>query len=272
MTGGESVLRDQGRFLGRAVPWGLLLCMLLAVGDCIRASLSAPVPAVGSGVGLAAVIGLVAVWGSWVLHRTGEPVSGRSLAAGGIILFIGTAWLTTLVPVPWLSSYLAWACVLLLAGLGLTVTAAIAHNERIPLTEKGLDAESRPDLASSETGLRSELSMLTPERSTLNPPPVLQSWTRLLTDEGELLEGSMRVGFAPGERIVRRHVPISPPFSDWPRGWCECDDGETFEAELDAVRSYGVRLTIRRRGDVSDPAETEVNVVLQSAQAVRRVA
>lgn len=283
---------DQGRFSDRAVLWGLLLGTLLAAGECFRVPFPVPEATVprsalpgatdsGSsatnvlpaaiGGGISAVIGLLAVWGTWVLSRPFHPGFASSFAAGGTVLLIWTCWLTTLVPAPFLASYLTWASVLLITGLSVTVTAAMFRGG------DGETAGTAPDEASSRPVTDRETERC-PETFPLDAqslsaaPPVLQSWTRMLTDEGELLEGTIRVSFAPGERIVRRHIPIAPPFSAWPEGWCACDDGQTFEPELDWLRSYGARLTVRRRGDVTQPAETEVCVLLRPLRADRRVA
>lgn len=221
----------------------------------------------GGGVSLLFPLGLAAFrrrLGSWIWPA----------GSAWLLLFI-VLLAATRIPTQGLAGFLSWSGVI--AGVGsIGLVLALALPE-----PRGETAIPEPTLRFAHGQIpttNASLEPAVPWRASGEPPedhvdqePVVETWTRLLTDGGERLEGTFRVDFLPGERIVRRHVPIVPPFQSSPHGWCECDDA-AYGVEIDVSQSYGVRLTIRRRGDHSLPDGTNVALMLQATRPLRRVA
>lgn len=101
---------------------------------------------------------------------------------------------------------------------------------------------------------------------------VVHSLTRIRQNEEERLEGTMTVEFEAGQKHVYLHVPFSPGFTTRPSAMCLCECDDMFAAEFDILQTYGGRLSVRRRGDFSYPAELSVSIVITAPFSVRRVA
>ena len=75
---------------------------------------------------------------------------------------------------------------------------------------------------------------------------VTQWFTRSMTDQGEFIEGGVRVAFADGQRDQTIHVSFCPPFTLSPEVSTEDLDGANLEIRVAAVFPYGMRLVVRR--------------------------
>lgn len=81
---------------------------------------------------------------------------------------------------------------------------------------------------------------------------VVDGWARRRSPEGDSITGHSAVSFAPGERIVALHVPFLPPFDRLPDFDCEMEsaDGTDAAAKVTLLRTYGVRVEVRRSGSL----------------------
>ena len=81
--------------------------------------------------------------------------------------------------------------------------------------------------------------------------PDLTQWLkRSLTEDGDLIEGGVRVDFAQGQRETTVHVSFCPPFQSIPEVTTEDLNGDDLEIRVAAVFPFGVRLSVRRPGAV----------------------
>ena len=98
---------------------------------------------------------------------------------------------------------------------------------------------------------------------------VLQRTLRFeLPQGGEQVEGVLQAVFAAGRNQAAIHVPFSPPLSAVPSVTCRVLDDTTTRARVTVAKSYGVRVEVKRDGDVSEPASVAVSI---SASAPPRV-
>ena len=87
---------------------------------------------------------------------------------------------------------------------------------------------------------------------------VTQRMTRQTLPDGvEEIEGSVRVQFAAGQRIVSVHVPFSPPFAVAPQVECELVSDEEVRSKVSVVYPYGIRIELKRSRSDSE-AEVEL--------------
>lgn len=105
---------------------------------------------------------------------------------------------------------------------------------------------------------------------------VTQWMTRSLTDQGDVIEGGVRIEFADGQRDVTVHLSFCPPFRDIPEIMTEDLDGCDLEIRVAASFPFGARMTVRRpaknlsRGTLN--TETHRIGFVAIAQPVRRAA
>lgn len=95
--------------------------------------------------------------------------------------------------------------------------------------------------------------------------------SRRVTDEGELIEGWVRIHFAEGQRETVVHVAFCPPLAGSPELETEDLEGVGLEIRVAAVFPFGARLSVRRSGSLEDRHSDRVGFVAQS-QANRRAA
>lgn len=98
---------------------------------------------------------------------------------------------------------------------------------------------------------------------------VTQRLVRRRTAEGEVLEVSAALDFAPGEQRISLHLPISPPLSSVPEVECEPWEGEDLELQVGAAYPHGVRIDARRRGDAVAAHRARISVWIQSVSQRR---
>ena len=73
----------------------------------------------------------------------------------------------------------------------------------------------------------------------------------------ELIEGTMRVRFEPGQKRANVHVPFSPPMSGAPDVECESVGDVPLRLKVPVRQSYGIRIEARR-SDTDSNLETEI--------------
>ena len=90
---------------------------------------------------------------------------------------------------------------------------------------------------------------------------VTQWMSRRVTDDGELIEGWLRVEFPAGQRETTAHVSFCPPLSGPPEIETEDLDGADLEIRVGTAFPFGTRLTVRRSGSTSQPASARIGFV-----------
>lgn len=255
---------------------GTLACVqLFAFGS---AETFPPSSAVVAG-GMAFSLSLVAA-----AHR--HTRSGLAAIGCAVGFGIALCWLAAArTPVAWQASHLAWSVLILGGGVGVMLAQWILVEHPQPRDDgmpdhlhhssRGADLVPLGDtvaaVAQGEDWPDRDVQIVpeSVEDENRKDEPVLQSWTRFQTSHGERIEGMVRVEFRAGERLVRQHLPIMPGFTVSPRAWCETADDE-ISAEFDLLQPYGVRVTVRRRGDLSKSVSTELSVLLEACTPTRR--
>jgi len=98
---------------------------------------------------------------------------------------------------------------------------------------------------------------------------VTQRMTRQTLPDGvEEIEGSVRVLFAAGQRIVSVHVPFSPPFAVAPQVECELVSDEEVRSKVSVVYPYGIRIELKRsRSDAEAEVELCYSAICEQPQS-----
>lgn len=95
--------------------------------------------------------------------------------------------------------------------------------------------------------------------------------SRRLTEDGELIEGWVRIQFAEGQRETLVHVAFCPPLAGNPELETEDLDGVGLEIRVAAVFPFGARISVRRSGSLNERHLDRVGFVAHS-QSNRRAA
>lgn len=74
---------------------------------------------------------------------------------------------------------------------------------------------------------------------------------------GEMIEGTIRVLFEPGQKRAHLHVPFSPPLPGIPEVEVETVGDEQLRLKVGVRQSYGIRIEARR-SEASERLETEI--------------
>ena len=90
---------------------------------------------------------------------------------------------------------------------------------------------------------------------------VTQWMSRRVTDDGELVEGWLRVEFSASQREATAHVSFCPPLSSPPEIETEDLDGTDLEIRVGTAFPFGARLTVRRSGSTTQPHSARVGFV-----------
>ncbi|MFO0919597.1 MAG: hypothetical protein U0872_14965 [Planctomycetaceae bacterium] len=69
---------------------------------------------------------------------------------------------------------------------------------------------------------------------------------RIVVEDGEAIEGNVRIQFAPGQKEAIAHLAFCPPFSTVPEVHAEDSEGGDLEIRSEAIYPFGARLTVRR--------------------------
>ncbi len=96
------------------------------------------------------------------------------------------------------------------------------------------------------------------EEAALGDPTICQALTRRKLPHGrEVVEGSVRVDFAPGEKMAAAHVGFVPPLPGRPKVECHVLGDFDGRTRVAAAQPYGLRLEARRT-DAANPAAVDV--------------
>jgi len=101
-----------------------------------------------------------------------------------------------------------------------------------------------------------------PHEAHAGPPApiVSQCLTRTRSqDQGERIEGTVRVEFAAGQKVAVVHVPFVPPLPRVPRIECHLMDGAELRVKVAAAHTYGMRIEARRTGSADAALSAEVS-------------
>jgi hypothetical protein len=113
------------------------------------------------------------------------------------------------------------------------------------------------DSFASEQGAAAEQG----EAPSLDPDIVQQLVRRREPDGSEWLNGSLRVDFAPGQRVASAHVAFCPPFFRTPDCEAESVDGPDCQVKVSQLAPHGARFEVR----LDRPAESAESVMLEIA-------
>ncbi|MCA9085656.1 MAG: hypothetical protein KDA81_16460 [Planctomycetaceae bacterium] len=127
-------------------------------------------------------------------------------------------------------------------------------HDRMPVSTTA----SAPSLRSEEAPARSTAAEVTsaPERQRQSAKGPEFHRTKE-SDGSELIEGTMKVRFEPGQKRANLHIPFSPPLAGVPDVECECVGGEDLRLKVPVRQSYGVRIEARRT-DAEGPLEADI--------------
>lgn len=95
--------------------------------------------------------------------------------------------------------------------------------------------------------------------------------SRRLSEEGEQIEGWVRVPFARGQRETVVHVAFCPPLASAPEIETEDLEGVGLEIRVAAVFPFGARLSIRRSSPLDESNSDRVGFIAHS-QFINRAA
>jgi hypothetical protein len=90
---------------------------------------------------------------------------------------------------------------------------------------------------------------------------ITQWMSRRVTDDGELIEGWLRIEFPAGQREATAHVSFCPPLSGPPEIETEDLDGADLEIRVGTAFPFGARLTVRRSGSTSQSHSARIGFV-----------
>lgn len=90
---------------------------------------------------------------------------------------------------------------------------------------------------------------------------ITQWMSRRVTDDGELVEGWLRIEFPAGQREATAHVSFCPPLSGPPEIETEDLDGANLEIRVGTAFPFGARLTVRRSGSTAQSHSARIGFV-----------
>jgi hypothetical protein len=210
----------------------------------------------------------------WTAHTRGgaEIFPQATWAVSGILSLASLALMlaVTVPPIPTAPLIIGWSCVVAAEASWWTVTilrGAPPSLRSIVQQFASVDVprmapDEAPDVA-SQASCASDANLGPSTDETADetlPAQVTQRVSRMRTDDGaEIIAGSLRATFGPGERTQVLHVSFCPPMDAVPE-WCaEITDGPAADVEVVQLAPYGVRLEIK----LAAPATEIVSLVLQ---------
>jgi hypothetical protein len=101
------------------------------------------------------------------------------------------------------------------------------------------------------------------ERSHPSQNPNTVQWlSRVIESDQENLEGVVTAVLVENERQVAVHIPFVPAFGATPEFECEPIHGESVDVRITQLKSYGVRLEIKRpKEDMHSPLTVQIGYV-----------
>lgn len=270
-------LRSSRRSLAIGV-WSVLLIVdALLVTRRLSAQFVTPVPS--SLALLTAVLVAVASGCAWSFFASSGSTPTRSLrlAAQGLCVAITLFWCWAIsIDATPLTAGLLVGVVLLQAGAlaaaELETTGSIPAGP--PLLAPLVEPVSPPPLsmtALAATGFESAgIQEIDDEGAASGVDDETTLWlSRRAIEEGELIEGWVRISFAAGQRETAVHLSFCPPLAAPADLEAEDLDGTGLEVRVAAVFPFGARLSVRRTGVLDERHTDRVGFVVQSRTANR---
>lgn len=138
-----------------------------------------------------------------------------------------------------------------LAGeLEVAMTENLENDEKIAANE----VEART-LEIAEPPRRTDLIELDAETNRHYSQQLVRSDS---ADRGDVLEGSVKVTFAVGQRQANIHIPFVPPFATVPSIECESIDGCEVRLKIGTIQTFGTRIEVRRTESIGEVSTAEI--------------
>ena len=182
------------------------------------------------------------LWRGLRLPRRVAVVASIAVSAG----FLATALALSLPGSPQAPLALLWA--VLVAGEGTALLVASGDRPAAP-------ARLKPRTSAPQLSSPGELAAPTWDDGLL-PPGVTQRTTRAIEAEtGEVIHGTVRETFAPGQRTANVHLAFCPPLAVTPELTCEQIEGPEATVKVGELEPYGARFDLRLKRASQEPVE-----------------
>ncbi|MDZ4685707.1 MAG: hypothetical protein SH850_11630 [Planctomycetaceae bacterium] len=229
--------RSHNQSLALGVWTGLALIAVLLWSRRFAGEFPGPVPA-----------GLIVLWTAfactasataWWLYRTGDHHLNPRLTAVAVIVALLTSWagapgLTPLQTGVFIGLWCLAGLMLWSVRYGESLWITIAA-EAMSAGSPGPVMESAPELDEVETC-----------DAAAEDADAIQTMSRRCSEDGEVIEGIVRVTLSAGERDATVHLSFCPPLATTPTVELEDVDGLGWELKVAAAYPFGLRLQIRR--------------------------
>ncbi len=280
------------------------LCLWGAIGLLTLGALARRGAAAGTAsefvVVLAVFVSLTACLAAWSLfHWSGERGDTARRMLDGLLSLVPAAVLGIALAVD--SSAFALCLISLFLGIGgvflmLSEVVRLGLLDQIPVDEtsgaapggkiyaKEARANGRPPSDDAVPAMQPTAGSgvdMPPADPILADAPSQALWPAGLTQRvircqpeggGEEIEAVLIARFSAGERETTLHLPLHPPLTGVPTVETEPLDDEEIEIHVSNARPYGVRLEVRRMGDLSEPAAAAVGLRLTTITAAASAA
>ncbi len=155
--------------------------------------------------------------------------------------------------------------------IGLMLAAALQAPPISPLAAATVAAK-HDEIAAGQFA-SDELEEPDEESESEQSGELLQQWERRrLTTGEEVIETTIKLMFAAGERAQTLHLPLHPPLMGIEHVHCEVVDGADLVCDVDAIRAFGIRIAMRRRGACQQPLESYVWIAVSASRTSTRAA
>jgi hypothetical protein len=182
-------------------------------------------------------------------------------------------------PSPFVGGYLA--ALFILTGL-----ATLCMRDFVPTVIEGFEPNADSSSAPMETAAAKVLSETAASLDAAHSDDVALSFEDAIDEEpcedvdltlsqsivrrepvegAEIIEGSVRIHFGPGERTAVAHVSFVPPLADRPRAECQVLTDFDGRVRIGLSQAYGLRIEARR----AEPAGAATDVVVAFSAEVR---
>jgi hypothetical protein len=264
---------DLSRLQSREALAGTLLALSVFVAAVLATRLPATRPlSTGWMFVVAIVLGGMCTAGTHLLLTCGRsPISLRLLIA---LFSAGTATVGILATASTGSAAsFAGGCLLSLLILGGSVAMAVRNEDADTFAGSSEQSPSVSAFASS-MGTTPPATVAEPDPGIAESSPenVDQSWRRWHENNEDVLEGSVRVAFEPGQATAIVHIPVQPAMAACPQVECEPVEDSPIRISADPIFPYGVRLVCRRSEGVGQSLVTMVSVMISSPISAARAA
>ncbi len=140
-----------------------------------------------------------------------------------------------------------------------------------PVIETQIRGSLAPEPTEFEAAEFGSAELKRADAETIEDEGVMQWMSRRMTDDGDVIEGWMRVLFLAGQREATVHVSFCPPLTGSPEIETEDIDGADLEIRVASAFPFGLRMTARRGGSTLGPHAARIGFVA-TAVANRRAA